>query len=425
MIKLNYKKTILDNGLRVITVPMKNTSTVTSVIFVKTGSRYENKEENGISHLLEHMFFQGTKKRPDKMSVKRELDRIGARSNASTGHDKTAYYIKTDSKHLDLSLDILSDMYLNSLFKSDSIEKEKKVVIEEMNMYKDNPQREIWDNFYNLLYSGNSLGWPIIGTTDIVSSIKRSNFFDYTKKYYFAANTVVVVAGNINEKKVIEKVKNYFKKIKNGPISKIKPFLDDQKMPRINLEYKKIDQAHIVLGVKTCSIFDQKRYIFDLLSDILGGYFSSRLIMSVRDNLGLSYYVGSDTGYHEDTGYFSAYAGINLEKINIGINAILKEFKNVKSKLITKKEIEDAKSHLEGSLGLYTELSDNIAMRVGTLELFHNKIETPEEYLKKIKAITASDIKKAANEIFKTAKLNLAIIGPFKDKNKFAKILKL
>lgn len=411
--------------MRVITVPMKNTSAVTSIVFVKTGSRYEQKKENGISHVLEHLFFEGTKKRPGKADIKRELDRIGAQKNAYTSQDHTAYYVKADVKHLDLSLDILSDMYLDSLFKPETIEKERKVVVEEIRMYKDNPQRQVWDNFANLLYPDNSLGWSIAGPEKTVLSLKRNDFLSYMKKHYVAQNTIIVVAGNMEEKDVIGKVEKYFKRAPQGSVSTFDRVKDMQKEPRVHIEYKKIDQAHLVVGMNAYSISDERRHALEMLSAILGGYWSARLIMTVRENLGLAYYVGCDTDHHEDIGSFSAYAGVNLKNVDTGIKAIMREFKKVKSQRIPKKEIDDAKSHIEGALSLRLELSDNVAIGAGWTEVVGGRIETPEEYLRKIKRVSGDDIRAAANDILKTNKLNLAIIGPFleKDKKRFQSLL--
>lgn len=424
MQKLNYKKTTLPNGLRIIAVPMKSTNTITSVIFVKTGSRYEKKEENGISHVLEHMFFQGTKKRPNKMSVKRELDRIGAQSNAYTSHDHMAYYIKAEAKYLDLSLDILSDMYLNALFLPKAIEKERKVVVEEINMYQDTPNRQVWDNFLELIYPNHSLGWPTAGPKKTVLSLKREQFINSVQEFYVASNTVVAVVGNINEKQTIKKIKKYFKNTKTGKQPNIVPFASRQNAPAIHLQHKNIDQAHIIMGITAYPVTDKRRYVLDVLSAILGGYFSSRLVMSVRDKFGLAYYVGSSVDYFEDTGYFSAYAGLNIKNINLGLKAILKEFKKVGKTIIPEKEIEDAKSHIEGALSLQLESTNNVAFGMGVQEITKNSIETPEEYIKNIKKVNASDILAVGRDLFQTNKLNLALIGPFKDKTPFEKILK-
>lgn len=415
--KLIYHKTTLANGVRVITVPMKNTSAITSIVFVKTGSRYEQKKENGISHVLEHMLFQGTKKRPDKITLKRELDRIGAQSNAYTSEDHTAYYVKADAKHFDLSMDILSDMYLNPLLRSAAIEKELRVVVEEVHMYKDAPQRQVRNNFSQLLYQGNSLGWTILGPIKTVLSLKRKNLAAYLDRQYVAPNTVIVITGNINEKDAIKKIEKYFRRARRGKSSAFTPVMMTQDAPQVHIEYKKIDQAHLIIGARAYSAFDPRRYALDVLSAILGGYLSSRLFVSIRDNLGLAYYIGADSEYHEDTGSFSVYAGINLKKIDVGITAIMKEFQKAVSKPITQKEIDDAKSHIEGAFSLRLEASDNVAVGAGWSELMTGTIETPEEYVKNIKKVSAADLQAVAKDIFKTEKLNFAIIGPFQEKD--------
>ncbi|MBI5913209.1 insulinase family protein [Candidatus Azambacteria bacterium] len=415
--KLTYRKTTLENGLRIITIPMRNTSTVASMVFVKTGSRYEQKKENGISHVLEHMFFEGTKKRPSSMSVNRELDRVGAVKNAYTSNDHTAYYVKTDAKHFDLGLDVLSDMYLHSLFRPASIEKERRVVVEEIRMYKDTPQRQVWDNFSQLLYPDNSLGRSVLGPESTVLSLTRANLLSYLKEFYVAQNTTVVIAGNIDEHAAIAKVKRYFKTIRTGKPSVFSPVGGRQEKPRVHVEYKKIDQAHLVLGAQGYAIGDKRRHALEVLEAILGGYFSSRLMTSVRDTLGLAYYVGADADHHEDTGSFSAYAGINLAKVELGITAILKEFEKVRTRVVPKKEIDDAKTHIEGALSLQLELSNSVALGAGWSEVLSGRIETPKEYMRKIKAVTAADIRAVANDVLRPQSMNLAIIGPFKEKD--------
>lgn len=411
--------------MRVITVPMKNTSTITSIAFVKTGSRHEQRKENGISHVIEHMLFQGTKKRPDKVTIKRELDRVGAILNAYTSEDHTAYYVKADAQYLDLSLDILSDMYLSPLLRPAAIEKELRVVVEEIHMYKDTPQRQVRDNFYQLLYQGNSLGWSIAGPAKTVLSLRRKNLAEYLDRQYVAQNTVIVITGNINEKEAVRKIEKYFRRVRRGKPSAFTPVMMKQDEPRIHIEYKKIDQAHLIIGARAYSAFDPRRYALDVLSAILGGYLSSRLFVSIRDNLGLAYYIGADSEYHEDIGSFSVHAGINLKKIDVGIAAIMKEFTKAASKPITQKEIDDAKSHIEGAFSLRLEASDNVAAGAGWSEVVTGAIETPEEYVKNIKKVTVADLRAVAKDIFKTEKLNLAIIGPFqeKDKKRFQSLL--
>lgn len=425
MIKLKHKKVTLASGLRIITVPMKNTSAVTCVVMVKTGSRYERVQENGIAHVLEHMFFQGTKKRPDKVSVKRELDRVGADSNAFTSHDHTGYYVKADVKHLDLALDILSDMYLNALFKPEDIEKERRVVVEEINMRADSPRQQVWKNFYALLYPKNSLGWDIAGPIKTVLSLKRGNYLAFRDKFYVGENTVLIISGNVDSSDAIRKAKKYFSEVRSGNPSRFQRFHDTQKKSLISLEFKKSDQAYIVLGMKAYSLYDRKRYALDVLSAILGGYSSSRLTISVRDELGLAYFVGSDASYHEDTGYFSAYAGLNLKNTELGVQVILRELEKVKTELIPEHEIADAKSHIEGAMSLGLESSDAVAISLCTAEIMRGKIQTPEEYIAHMKQVTAHDLQEVARELFRSEKLNFAVVGPFKNKKVFEKLLKL
>lgn len=404
---------------------MKNTNTITSIVLVKTGSRYEKKEENGISHVLEHLFFSGTKKRPTKSGISRELDRVGALSNAATSNERTMYYVKAEAKHLDLSLDILSDMYLNATFSPSAIESERRVIVEEMNMIKDDPPRQMWFDFEALLFQGNSLGWPVIGTEEKVLSFTRAQFLNYVKNHYQAKNTVIVIAGNINSKKTVSKVKKFFKGVNTGPAPQYIRFQDIQKNSQVHISHKNIDQAHLALGVKTIPENDPRKYAFEVLGTILGGSMSSRLFDRIRTELGLAYYVGATNSLSEDTGFFAAYAGINLKKVDLGINEILKEFSKLKKNKVTSQELRDAKTHIEGSFMMGLESSNRVAQALGDSELMQNSIETPEEYIKNIKKVAAEDIQSLAKEFFKTERLNLALIGPFKDKAKFAKLLRL
>lgn len=422
--KLTHRKTTLANGLRVIIVPMKNTSAVTAMVFVKAGSRYERREENGISHLLEHLFFEGTKKRPGTV-IKRELDRIGAASNAYTSFDHTAYYVKADAKFFDLSMDVLSDMYCHSLFRPAVIEKERRVVVEEIRMYRDTPRKHVWDNFYRLLFPDNPLGRPITGPEKTVLSLARNDFLSYMDRFYTARNTIVVIAGNVTEKKAVETAKKYFRGVSKGSASAFKPVSGAQEQPRVHAEYKKIDQAHLVLGVRAYGASDPRRYALEVLAAIMGGYFSSRLMLSVRDKLGLAYYVGCDVNQHEDTGTFSAYAGLNLKHVDVGITAIMKEFKKIRTTPIPAREIADAKSHIEGALSLQYEASDNVAMHAGWSEVMTGRVETPDEYLRGIRKVTAKDLRTVANDLLRPERMNCAIIGPFKDAKRFQSLLSL
>jgi len=420
-----YKKSKLKNGVRIITVPMKATKTVTVLVMVGTGSKNENEKNRGISHFLEHMFFKGTKKRPTTLDISKELDSIGGVYNAFTGKECTGFWAKVDNKHCDLALDVISNILLDSKFDSAEIKREKGTILEELNMYLDNPIMQVSDLFENLLYKNQPLGYDIIGNKKTISSVIRKDFIDYYKKHYTGDNTVIAIAGNFNEKEIKSKIKKYFKITrKNTAESKNKTY-DKQNKPMALIEYKKTDQTHLCLGVRGYDINHKDKYILNILSVILGGNMSSRLFISVREKNGLAYYVHTSTEAYKDVGYFVAQAGVNNEKCLEAIKIILDEFKKVKEEKISAEEIKRAKDYLKGQAIISLESSNSVASFFAGQELDTGKILTPEEKFAKIDAVTADDLRRVAQDIFVDNKLNLALIGPFKDKKKFEKILSL
>ena len=420
-----FKKTILNNGLRIITVPMKNTRTVTVLVLVGTGSKYETKDINGISHFLEHMFFKGTEKRPNKLAIAETLDRVGGIYNAFTGREFTGYFAKVSAKHLDLAVDWVSDIFLNSKIEEQEIDRERGVILEEINMYLDMPMLYIEDLWEKLLYGNQPAGWLNIGKKEIVKKLKREQFLSYLREHYTSKNTIVCVAGNIDPKTIEGKIKDYFKNIKTIlPKPKLK-VIEKQTKPQYLIHFKKTDQTHLALGARGYDLFSPKKYTQTVLATILGGNMSSRLFISVREEKGLAYYIKTPTETYVDTGYLVTLAGIRNEKVEEAITLILKEYEAMKNKKINKEELKKAKDYLKGTLTLSLESSDAQASFYTGQELLTGKILTPEEEFEKIDQVTENDILKVAKDIFQPEKLNLALIGPFKDKNKFQKLLKV
>ena len=420
-----FRKTTLKNGLRIITVPMKSTKAVTVLVLVGTGSKYETKGINGISHFLEHMFFKGTKKRPDKLAVAETLDRVGGIYNAFTGKEYTGYFAKVDAKHFDLALDWVSDIFLNSKIEKKEIDNERGVIIEEVNMYLDTPMMYIGDIWEKLLYGDQPAGWLTIGEKENITGLKREQFLDYLKKHYTAKNTIVCVAGDIDRDFTESKIKKYFNKIKrNEPKQKLK-VVERQTQPECHIHFKQTDQTHLCLGVRGYDLFNQKKYAQAVLSTILGGFMSSRLFMSVREEKGFAYYIKTSSESATDTGYLATSAGIRNEKVEEAITLILKEYKRMREKKISQKEFQKAKDYLKGTLSLSLESSDAQASFYTGQELLTGKILTPEQECQNIDQVSRDDIIKVAREIFVPEKLNLAMIGPFKDKAKFQQLLKL
>lgn len=420
---MNYTKKKLKNGMRIITIPMKENPTTTVLVLVETGSKYENKENNGISHFLEHMCFKGTSRRPSAFDITKELDGIGAQYNAFTGQEYTGYYAKADYKNLNTILDVVSDMYLNPIFPDKEIEKEKGVIIEEINMYQDLPQRIIWDVFHKLLYGDHPAGWNIAGTKENVQKILRTDFIDYRSKHYVASATTVIVSGKINEKEVFKKVSTAFKDIGKWKKDEKEKVWENQKTPQVAVQHKDTDQTHLILGVRSFNTYNKYNPIIMVLDAVLSGGMSSRLFQKLRDEMGVCYYVGADNSEYTDHGFFSIFAGVDSKRVKEVITTILAEMNKIKKNLIKPDELNKAKQYLIGNLNLGLESSNSLAIYYGMQEVLKKEIKKPEDVIKEIKAVTADQIRFVAERIFKDEGLNLAIVGKFKDDKEFREIL--
>lgn len=420
-----HKKTTLKNGLRIIVVPMRNTQTATVLVLVGAGSKYETKENNGISHFLEHMLFKGTKKRPNTLKIAETLDKIGGAYNAFTGKEYTGYWAKIDSQHLDLALDWVSDIFLNSKLEEKEIKKEKGVIIEELNMYLDTPMVYVKDIWEKLLYGDQPAGWLIIGEKENILKFKRKDFLDYQRSHYSAKNTIICVAGNINARDAKKKIKNYFKNIRTVVPEQELRVIEKQNKPKSLIHFKKTDQTHLCLGVRGYNLFEPQKYAQAVLAAMLGGFMSSRLHISVRERRGLAYYIHTFSESATDAGYLMTSAGVSNQSVEKAITLILKEYKSLKSKKISEKELQKAKDYLKGSLTLSLEPSNAQASFYATQELLSQKTLTLKEKCAKIDKVSRKDILEAAKDIFQPEKLNLALIGPFKNKTRFQQLLKL
>ena len=413
-----FKKTTLPNGLRVITVPVKNANSVTVLILVGTGSKYETKDINGISHFLEHMFFKGTKKRPNTLKISETLDMIGGQYNAFTSKEVTGFWAKVDKKHTDIALDWISDMFLNSTFDKAEIEREKGVVIEELNMYLDTPTSYVSELFEDLLYKDQPAGWRIVREKENIMNFNREKMLKYYTSHYGNNSTVISVAGDIVSKRIEEKIKKYFGASKIHSVSSKVATKESQTKPGVLIHHKKTDQTHFCLGVRAYDMFDQRKYALSLMAIILGGNMSSRLFISVRERNGLAYYVHTSVDTTTDTGYLVTQAGIKNDSLQKAVALVLHEYRNLKNKTISDKELKKAKDYLRGTMALSLDATDTQASFYAAQEVMGEKLLTPEEKLAMIDKVSVHDIKKVAQDIFKEEKLNLAVIGPFEEKEK-------
>ncbi len=414
---MQFKKTTLKSGLRVITIPMKDNPAVTVLVMVETGSKYEDKSSNGISHFLEHMVFKGTPRRPKAIDISRELDSIGAQYNAFTGQEYTGYYAKVDARKLDTALDVVSDMYLNPLFDEAEISKEKGVIVEEIRMYQDMPQRHVQNLFIELLYGDQPAGWNIAGTEANVKGFSRADFLKYRGQHYVADATVVVVAGDFDEAETIAKIEKTFANLPQTPKAGKTSVSESQKEPAIKAHFKETDQTHLVLGVRSFPILSPETPTLSVLADILGGGMSSRLFQKLRDEMGVGYYVSADNDPSTDHGVFAVSTGVDNSRVAEVIAAILGEFRKLKEEKISPEELRKVKDHFKGSLMLSLESSDSRAEFCAGQEIMKKQVKNPDELTAQIEAVTAENIQKIANNIFTNERLNLALVGRFKEED--------
>ena len=324
---------------------MPSFESATVLIMVGAGSRYETKLNNGISHFLEHMAFKGTKKRPSAIQMSGLIDSIGGEFNAFTTKEYTGYYIKSSKNNIELSFDLLSDMVQNSLLDEKEIEKEKGVILEEINLYEDTPMRNIGDIYERLLYGDTPMGWDTAGEKDIIKKISRKDFLDYLKALYSPSNMVLAVAGGIEEKGVLPLAEKYFSDMNSFQALKAAPIGEKQEKAKVSIKPKKTEQAHLAIGFRTVPLASPEKYPLSVLSSILGGGMSSRLFHEVREKRGLAYYVRSNSDQYTDAGSLVATAGVDPKRINEAIEVILSEFQALKSgkKEISKEEHKKGK----------------------------------------------------------------------------------
>ena len=409
------KKLTLDNGLRIILAPNSGTKAATVLTLVEAGSKYETKEINGLSHFLEHMCFKGTKKRPGTLQIAKELDGLGASYNAFTSEEFTGYYAKVRSEKVSTAIEIIADLYLNPTFPEKEIEKERGVIIEEINMYEDLPQRKIHEIFTELLYGDQPAGWSVAGTKEIIRKLNRDDFVDYRSKHYVPNATVVVVTGNFDEESVVLDIKKHFESDPKGEKTEKLAVVENQDSPQFKIQNKKSDQTHLIIGVRAFPANDERRHALKVLSDVLGGGMSSRLFERIREELGAAYYIRSGVDLSTDHGVLAVSSGIDHKKLEDVMRAILDEFRRLKEEEVDEEHLNRSKEHLTGNLALSLETSDDLAEFVGIQEVLRKEVKDIDSIIEKIKSVTASDIKAVANDILKNENLNMAIIGPSED----------
>lgn len=418
-------KETFPNGLRLVTKKLANTESVTVLILVEAGSRYETKRINGIAHFLEHMFFKGAKKYKNAKQVSEAIDAVGGDFNAFTGKEYVGYYVKVAARHQTIAMDVLSDMLIHSKFDPHEIEKERGVIMEEYNMYQDTPMYQVGWDFERLIYGDQPMGWDQVGTKELIQSVKHEDFSAYKKALYTPDNLVISIAGNISHSQAVANVKKYFKFADAKKVYDFESLKEHKAKSRVHLHNKKTEQAHVVVGFPAYPESHKDHYAEKVLAVILGGNMSSRMFLSVREAQGLCYYINTSTDDYLDTGIISTRAGVDVKRIKLAIQGIKDQYKKISGERVPAKELKKAKEFLKGKLVLSLEDSEQYAHLLGKNELLYGKLESPEEIMKKIDKVTALDIARVSKDLFRPENLHIAAIGPYDNKQEFEELLRV
>lgn len=419
-----YEIEKLKNGMELLRVPMTGVESISTVVMVKTGSRYEELSSYGVAHFLEHMVFKGTKKFPNTKIISERIDSIGAQFNAFTSEEMTAFYIRSASKDIDISIEMLGQLTTQTLLNEEEIEREKGVILEEMHMYEDQPAQYNMILFNEMFYKGSGLAHSVLGTKEVIKNMKRAQFLEYIKNWYKPQNMLIVVAGKkeaVMDKNLEGKIENNFifaaganKKGKDQSSFWEKDF---KYGPKLNIEKRKIEQIHFLMAWPGLDYFDEREETLNLLTTILGGNMSSRLFLQVRERRGLCYYISAQNDSFADVGCLAAMAGVNPEKIGEALKVTKQEFEKLSEgkESIKEKELIKAKNYMSGHLTLAQESVHNLAISYGMKYLMTGKITTVKERLAEIQKVDLAAVKKIAAELIEPDKMRLAVIGNLND----------
>jgi predicted Zn-dependent peptidase len=416
-----FQRDVLDNGLRVLTANLDHAQSVTCMVMLAAGSRYETRDTNGIAHFSEHMFFKGTERRPTARDIAGEIDAIGGEFNAFTGKESTAYYVKCAAEHRDVALDVLVDMLRNSRFDSEEIEREKGVILEEMNMYFDTPRDYIGGVYEDLLYGDQPLGWHILGRKETVRAATRDTFTSYIDTWYHPSRIVLGIAGRIGDDAVerAQELLGSLEPANTGEPAPVRPYVNG----RVKVFTKQSDQAHVIVGVPSYPLEHPDRYALQLLATVLGGGMSSRLFTEVRERRGLAYYVFGTNHSYTDAGSLYSQAGVDINRIDEAVSTIAAELKKIATDSIPAEELEKARSFAKGRFVLQLESPQGLIMFGLRKEVLERRAPDPEEVLAGLSEVTGDDVARVAQDVIADDRLRLAVIGPFDDADRFEKLL--
>jgi len=420
-----YKKEVLDNGVRIITSCGKDRQSFALGIWLNVGSRFESPQIWGISHFLEHLVFKGTKKYSCQQ-IKESIEGVGGSLNGFTSEEATCYLVKIPATYVDMAVDILSDMVINPIVPAKEVEKERTVILEEIKMYKDLPQSYVHELLDSLLWPDQPLGMSVLGTNETVSNINRDQLLGYKEEYYTPENIVISAAGRMDHEQLVKKINFRFGRIKKKKLNTAKPALKSQKRPQITLSDKKTEQTHLALGFHGLKRDHPLKYGLGLLNVILGANSSSRLFNEIREKRGLAYEIGTNLKRLKDTGAFIVHAGVDNDKATRTIALILEQLQKTKDRLVEKDEFKRAKEFYFGQLMLSLEDTMDQMLWIGESTLSLNRTFSVKDVIREVGRVKREDLRKLSRLIFRQENINLAVIGPVKDRQRqIQRLLKL
>jgi len=418
-------KSVLPNGVRVVTSRMDHVKSASLIIYVGAGSRHESDAEAGISHYLEHMVFKGTEKRPDPVQITEELECVGGMLNAATSRESTNYWVKVPSAHLERAFDVLGDMLRGSIFDPDEVEKERGVIIEEIRGIEDTPDDLIHDVIDELVWDGQSVGRSVIGSEATVRSINRQQMIDYLEVQYRPDRIVIAAAGDVDHEVVSELAERYFGDLRPSSVNTFVEAECSQREARVRLLQRATNEAHLCLGLPALPYTDERRHTQDMIDAILSSGMSSRLFREIRERRGLAYEVYSYFREYADVGQGVVYAGVEPKRASETLTAILGEFGKLRTVLVPEDELQRTKELRKGRIDMGLEDSRSVAGWIGGQELIFSDILTPDQVIEKIESVTSQDILELSRELFTAERLNLAVVGPLDIEDELRSLLDL
>lgn len=420
-----YQKTILPNGLRLLVTPLLHTQAATAALFFAVGSRYESAEQSGVAHYVEHLLFKGSARWPTAQAISEAIEGVGGLLNAMTDQETTVYWSKVPYNHLDLALDLLTDMVRHPQFDPVELQKERQVILEEINITLDSPADLVGLLIDQVLWGNQPLGRDIAGTVETVSRLQRDDLIRFWHAGYSPATAVLSIAGRLDPQQVTDRVVQLFGDWPAQPLPVWTPACDDQAAPRLKVHYKDTEQVNLCLAVPGLAITDPERYALMLMNTLLGEGMSSRLFLELREKRGLTYDVHSAIDRFRDTGTAVVFAGVEPRRTETTIQAILSELHRLVTEPPAEAELAKAKEMNKGRLLLGLEDSRNVAAWLGSQETLTGEIILADELIAAIEAVTPADIQHVARRLFQPQRLNLAIVGPFKKEERFARLIGL